>query len=188
MSEYVDAIVFIDRHEAKLFHFSAKDEVKLVLAHTSAQRRHHQANHEDGTKHAVDDEFMRSIVDSLGHEGNTLICGPGNSKYELQAYMQKHTPKLAAHISGVEELAGPRTATFSPRRGNSSTRVIGMESYRNPAQGTLTCRANPRRAATCGKVRRRTYEGAGFAVQWPASDGMRGRRNSQIFRTERRFL
>ena len=108
MSEYVDSIVFIDRHEANLFHFSAKDEVKLVLAHTSAQRRHHQANHEDGTKHAVDDEFMRSIVDSLGHEGNTLICGPGNSKYELQAYMQKHTPKLAAHISGVEELAGPQ--------------------------------------------------------------------------------
>ena len=107
MSAYFDAVVFIDRREAKLFHFSAKGEVKLVLAHTSAQRPHHQANHEDRTKHAPDDEFMETIVRSLDHDGNTLICGPGNSKYELQAYVQKHSPDLAARISGVEDLDDP---------------------------------------------------------------------------------
>jgi len=104
MSEYLDAIIFIDRRQAKVFHVSAVDEVKLVFDHTSAQRRHHQADHEDSTKHAVDDEFMHRVVASLDQTGHTLIAGPGNSKFELQAYMERHKPELAARISGVESL------------------------------------------------------------------------------------
>lgn len=104
MSEYFDAIVFIDRREAKVFHFSALDDVKLVIMHTSARRRHHQADHEDGTKHAVDEEFLRRIAESLDHTGHTLITGPGNSKFELETYLGRHRPDLAARISGVENL------------------------------------------------------------------------------------
>lgn len=107
MSEYFDAILFIDRREAKLFHFSAGDEVKLVFMHTSAQSKHHQTD-QDATRPAVDDEFLRSVVGALDHGGNTLLCGPGNSKYELQAYMQRHEPDLAARISGVEDLDDPQ--------------------------------------------------------------------------------
>jgi stalled ribosome rescue protein Dom34 len=104
MSEYADAIIFIDRHEAKVFHFSANDDVKLAFTHTSAARRHHQADHEDRTEHAVDDEFMLSIVRSLDNTTYTLITGPGNSKYELQSYMHRHRPELAARICGIEAL------------------------------------------------------------------------------------
>jgi stalled ribosome rescue protein Dom34 len=104
MSEYLDAIIYIDRHQAKVFRVSATDEVKLAFDHTSAQRRHHQADHEDSTKHAVDDEFFHRIVGSLDHTGHTLIAGPGNSKFELQTYMARHNPELAARISGVETL------------------------------------------------------------------------------------
>jgi stalled ribosome rescue protein Dom34 len=108
MSEYDDAIVFIDRSEAKVFHFNAIDEVKLVFTHGQAQRKHHEASHEDGTKHAVDDEFMQRIVASLDHGGNSLIVGPGNSKFELQAYMKRHEADLARRISGVASLEDPK--------------------------------------------------------------------------------
>jgi stalled ribosome rescue protein Dom34 len=108
MSEYFDAIVFIDRHEAKVFHFSPTDEIKLVVAHDSAPRKHHEAQHEDGTNHAVDDAFMHRIMTSLDHSGHTLIAGPGNSKFELQTYIQAHNPGLAKRISGIESLADPR--------------------------------------------------------------------------------
>jgi stalled ribosome rescue protein Dom34 len=107
MSEYYDAMIFIDRREAKVFHLSADERVKLEFLHTSAQRRHHLADHEDGTKHAVDDEFMHGVVGSLDHSGQTLIAGPGNSKYELQKYMQQHAPDLATRIAGVETLDDP---------------------------------------------------------------------------------
>ncbi len=112
MSEYHDAVIFIDRREAKVFHFSADDEVKLGFLHTSAQRRHHLADHEDGTKHAVDDEFMHGIVGALDHTGQTLITGPGNSKYELQKYIQHHAPDLAARLAGVETLDDPRDSAI----------------------------------------------------------------------------
>jgi stalled ribosome rescue protein Dom34 len=104
MSEYLDAVVFIDRREAKVFHFSASADVKIVLMHDSAQRRHHSADHEDSTRHAVDDDFLRSVVGSLDHTGHTLIAGPGNSKFELQAHMQRHNSDLASRISGIETL------------------------------------------------------------------------------------
>ena len=125
MSEFFDAVIFIDRREAKVFHFSAKDDLKLFLLHTSAKRRHHQADHEDVTKHAIDDDFLRSIAGSLDHTGNTLICGPGNSKYELQAYMHLHTPDLAARISGVEPLDEPD---------DSGILALGRQFFRNRGQ------------------------------------------------------
>ena len=108
MSEYRDVIVFIDREEAKVFHITAKDEMKLLFAHTAAQRRHHRADHEDGTKREVDDGFMQRIASSLDLTGNTLICGPGNSKYELQTFLQQHIPMLAERVSGVEDLDDPK--------------------------------------------------------------------------------
>ncbi len=54
---------------------------------TSRSHRYHRADQEDATKHAVDDECMKDIVSSLDLAGSTLICGPGNSNYELQGYM-----------------------------------------------------------------------------------------------------
>lgn len=104
MSEYLNAIIFIDRRQAKVFHVSATDEAKLVLEHNAARRRHHQADHEDSTNHAVDDEFLHRVVGSLDHAGETLIAGPGNSKFELRTYMERHKPELAARVSGVETL------------------------------------------------------------------------------------
>jgi stalled ribosome rescue protein Dom34 len=112
MSEYLDAIIYIDRHQAKVFHVSATDEVKLVFEHTSAQRQHHRADHEDSTEHAVDDEFLHRIVGSLDHTGHTLIAGPGNSKFELQTYMARHKPDLAARISGVDTLDDSRDSSI----------------------------------------------------------------------------
>jgi hypothetical protein len=111
MSEYFDAIVFVDRHEAKVFHFNARDDVKLVVTHTSARRPHHEAD-QDATKHAVDDAFMASIVGSLGHDGYTLLVGPGNSKFELQTYIDRTRADLAKRISGIETLSDPRDSAI----------------------------------------------------------------------------
>lgn len=107
MSNYHDAVVFIDRREAKVFHLSANHEVGQRIVHTSAARRHHRADHEDATEHAVDDSFMKCIVGSLDHSGDTLILGPGNSKYELEKYLQQHRPDLIAHLAAVQNADDP---------------------------------------------------------------------------------
>jgi len=104
VSSYCDAIIFMERREAKVFHFSAINEIKLVVMHTSARRRHHQTDHEDRLTQAVDEDFLRRIVESLDHAGHTLICGPGNAKFELEIHLGRHRPDLAARICGVEAL------------------------------------------------------------------------------------
>jgi stalled ribosome rescue protein Dom34 len=109
MSEYFDAVIFIDRREAKVFHLSATDEAKLKFERTATANPLLEAD-QGVARHVVDDEFMRCIVESLDHTGQTLIVGPGNSKFELQKYMQQHTPGLAARISRVETLDDPKDA------------------------------------------------------------------------------
>jgi hypothetical protein len=69
MSKYWDAIVWIDRSEAKVFHVSATEDSKIVVnSHTSTQRLHHQASSESG-KEAVDGEFFHRICGALNHTG-----------------------------------------------------------------------------------------------------------------------
>ena len=110
MSEFVDAIIWIDRREAKVFQVSETEQVKLVITHGSATRRGHRADHEDGTKHAVDPQFLHSVVEAIDVAWGTLITGPGNSKFELQRYMHQRRPDLAARISGVETIDEPADA------------------------------------------------------------------------------
>jgi stalled ribosome rescue protein Dom34 len=110
MSKYWDAIVWIDRSEAKVFHVSATEDSKIVAnSHTSTQRLHHQASSESG-KEAVDGEFFHRICGALNHTGGTLITGPGNAKFELKNYLDKHRPDLAQRVYGVETLDHPGDA------------------------------------------------------------------------------
>jgi stalled ribosome rescue protein Dom34 len=112
MSDFVDAIIWIDRREAKVFQVSDAEHVKLVITHTSAKRQGHRADHEDGTKHALDPQFFHSVVQALDVAWGTLLTGPGTSKFELQQYMDQHRPDLAARISGVETIDEPTDAAI----------------------------------------------------------------------------
>jgi hypothetical protein len=55
---------------------------------------------------------MHRIVGPLDHSGHTLIVGPGNSKFELQTYMARHKPDLAARISGIATLDDATDSTI----------------------------------------------------------------------------
>jgi stalled ribosome rescue protein Dom34 len=112
MSKYDDIIVWVDRRQAKIFHLGATEDVKLVIMHMSARRRHHAADHEDSTPHALDTTYLQSIAQSLGQSGGILITGPGNSKFELQRYIDQQYPESTARISGVEVIDNPDDAVI----------------------------------------------------------------------------
>ena len=102
MSKYNDAVVWIDRHEAKIFRLSASDATKTVVVNSTAERIRHRADHEDATRHAVDDQFLRSIIAVLDHDAVTLIAGPGNAKHELKQYLDQHHSDLPARITTID--------------------------------------------------------------------------------------
>jgi stalled ribosome rescue protein Dom34 len=108
MSSHFHAIVWIDHHEARIFHFNA-DEVENLVLHPNNPTRHihHKAN-SIGSGHAPEDQaFLHHVADSIADAGAVLITGPANAKTELLKHIHHHDPKLIDIIAGVETVDHP---------------------------------------------------------------------------------
>jgi stalled ribosome rescue protein Dom34 len=105
------AVVWIDHHEARVFHFSPTDVEKLVLHPDHATRHiHHKAN-SIGSGHASEDhDFFQAIAQSIADAGAVLITGPANAKTELVKHIGLHDSKLMKIIVGVETVDHPSDA------------------------------------------------------------------------------
>jgi stalled ribosome rescue protein Dom34 len=108
MESHYHAIVWIDHHEAKIFHFNATDvDGTTIRSSDPHQHLHHKANTRDSGHAPVDKEFLKHVADAVAHAGAVLITGPANAKKELAAYIERERPDLAKRISGVETLDHP---------------------------------------------------------------------------------
>jgi stalled ribosome rescue protein Dom34 len=108
MTDYYHAIVWIDHHEARVFHFGV-DEADKVIVHprNPVQHIHHKAN-EIGSGHAPEDQaFFHDVVQALGGAAAILLTGPANAKNELEKHIERHDPQLKARIKGIETLDHP---------------------------------------------------------------------------------
>jgi stalled ribosome rescue protein Dom34 len=108
MSGHFHAVVWIDHHEARIFHFSAS-EADVVVVHPQHATRHihHKAN-SIGSGHAAEDhDFLQSVADAVTDAGAILVTGPANAKTELINHIERHAPALKARIRGVEALDHP---------------------------------------------------------------------------------
>ena len=88
-THHYHAVIWIDHHEARVFHFSPTNVERLVL-HPDHPTRHIQA-----------------IVGSVADAGAVLITGPGNAKNALVKHIEQHAPRLMEIIAGVETVDHP---------------------------------------------------------------------------------
>ena len=105
MTEHSHAVIWIDHHEARVFHFNA-EEAEGVTIHPAHPVRHihHKAN-ETGSGHAPEDPaFLQSVADAIAPAQHVLICGPANAKTELVKHIEKHSPGMKSLIAGVEPM------------------------------------------------------------------------------------
>lgn len=105
------AVVWIDHHEARVFHFSPTDVERLVVHPNNPTRHiHHKAN-SIGSGHALEDQqFLHAVAESIADAGAILIAGPANAKTELIKHIHQHDPKLMNAIAGVETVDHPSDA------------------------------------------------------------------------------
>ena len=105
MSGHYHAIVWIDHHEARVFHFNALEVDNLTLHPDHPTRHiHHKAN-SIGSGHAAEDhEFLQHVSEAIADAGAVLITGPANAKSELVKHIERHAPELSTKIAGVEPL------------------------------------------------------------------------------------
>jgi hypothetical protein len=108
MSEHYHALVWIDHHEARIFHFNAAEvDSTTVRSSHPHEHIHHKANTR-GSGHApVDEAFLERVTQAIMRAGAILITGPANAKKELAAHIGRVHPDLGKRISGVETLDHP---------------------------------------------------------------------------------
>ena len=108
MTSHFHAIVWIDHHEARVFHFNAEEVENLVLhPHNPTRHIHHKAN-SIGSGHTSEDQnFLHQVAVSIADAGAVLITEPANAKTELLKHIHHHDPKLIDIIAGVETVDHP---------------------------------------------------------------------------------
>ena len=119
------AVVWIDHHEARVFHFSPTDVERLILHPDHPTKHiHHKAN-SIGSGHAsADHDYLHAVAESIADAGAILITGPANAKTELVKHIHNHDPKLINVIVGVETVDHLKRAQ-SRRYPDSSIRWSG---------------------------------------------------------------
>ena len=108
MSHYYHAVVWIDHHEARVFHVGRFEADRLVLRPDHPTRHiHHKAN-SIGSGHAKEDQdFLHRVAQSIADAGAVLIAGPANAKTELVKHIHHHDPQLMKLIMAVETVDHP---------------------------------------------------------------------------------
>lgn len=102
------AVVWIDHHEARIFHFNAS-EADTVVVHPKDPVRHihHKAN-SIGSGHAGENQaFLQDVTNAVADAGAILVTGPANEKTVLINHIGQHAPALKTKIKGVETLDHP---------------------------------------------------------------------------------
>jgi len=113
MSSHYHAVLWIDHHEARIFHFNPSEVDRLVLhPHNPTRHIHHKAN-SIGSGHAPEDQdFFREVTASIADAAAILITGPANAKTELMRHIRTHAPDLLKKIAGIETVDHPSDGTL----------------------------------------------------------------------------
>ena len=100
--------VWIDHHEARIFHVDAESfDEKTVHAPTHHVHRHPKGptaehNHPDDAHH-----FFKAVAHELEGAERVLIVGPSTAKLQFIRYANKHDHALEPRIVGVETVDHP---------------------------------------------------------------------------------
>ncbi len=113
MASHYHAVVWIDHHEARVFHFNPEDVETLVLRpHEPTRHIHHKAN-SIGSGHAAEDQdFLHAVTAAVADAKAVLITGPANAKTELVKHIHHHDPALMGRLAGIETVDHPTDASL----------------------------------------------------------------------------
>lgn len=111
MSTHHQAALWIDHHEARVFHVRAEtfDEA-MVRAPRAHIHRHAKGAAEE--HHHPDDlhRFFHDVAQTLGEADRILLMGPSTAKLQFLRYLRDHAPALEPKVVGLETVNHPTDA------------------------------------------------------------------------------
>jgi stalled ribosome rescue protein Dom34 len=110
-AQHFHAVIWIDHHEARVFHFNHTDVDQLVLQpENPTMHIHHKSNTIGSGHETLGKDFLHEVAMSVAKAGAILIAGPGNAKTELMKHIELHDKQLVKAIAGVETVDHPSDA------------------------------------------------------------------------------
>jgi stalled ribosome rescue protein Dom34 len=105
------AAVWLDHHEARIFHVDLEGFDEKTL-HVPAHRFHrHPKGPSEAAGHPEDQHrFFSDLVKALATADDVLLLGPSTAKSEFLHYVEEHAHPLARKIVGVETTDHPTDA------------------------------------------------------------------------------
>jgi stalled ribosome rescue protein Dom34 len=98
--------VWIDHHEAKIFHVAPETFDVAVHRPDHLIRRHSTVTAEHAHPAEIQ-RFFHEVAQALANVDEILVVGPGSAKLELIKYVHKHDHALEPRIIGVETADHP---------------------------------------------------------------------------------
>ena len=108
MTSRYHAVVWIDHHEARIFHFDREGiDRHVIQPDNPTQHIHHKANTIGSGHAAPDHEFLHRVANAVAGAQAVLITGPANTKTELAKHIRDRDPHLGVRIAGIETVDHP---------------------------------------------------------------------------------
>jgi hypothetical protein len=108
MTSHNHSVVWIDHHEARIFHFSAEEVDSLTVRPNDPHVHIHRKANTVGSGHASEDQaFLHAVIEAIGASKAILITGPGVAKTALFKHIARHDPAMLGRIAAVETVDHP---------------------------------------------------------------------------------
>ena len=132
MTEHYHAVIWIDHHEAHVFHFNiAEADEKVVHATNSPRHIHTKAGSMSGTHVRGEPEFYRDAAAAIAESHAILVAGPGSATTEFVKYLHKHAPQTFDRVAGIETME----RVTDPQLVAEARRYFSIEDRMQPQRG-----------------------------------------------------
>ena len=98
-------IVWMDRENAKVFHFSREKMERKTLKSHSHDHHTHRMDNRDAER--MEKKLFQEVAEELSSNSQILILGPGVAKHHFQNYLNEHHPILAKKVVACETVDHP---------------------------------------------------------------------------------
>ena len=107
MPSHYHAVVWIDHHQARVFHFNAEEADKIVIHPEHPVRDYHRKQKGTGQHDPEDQVFLEEVTKAISDAGAILIVGPSTEKHELMKHIERKHPAMKVKVEGVESADHP---------------------------------------------------------------------------------
>jgi stalled ribosome rescue protein Dom34 len=108
MHLHAGSAVWLDHHEARVFHVSPAGFDESVVKAPAQHIHRHPKGSSEGHHHPDDlRHFFSEVAKALESSEKILVLGPSTAKLQFLRYLHTHTPALEPRVVGIESADHP---------------------------------------------------------------------------------